>query len=62
VKPVLDDPTKHVLAARVRDAERRLLRAKDDFDRAAAHAAYDQALREWERYKGDPWLRLFVNR
>jgi hypothetical protein len=50
---MLDDSTKHVLAAKIRDAERRLLRAKDDFDRAAARAAYDQALREWERYRGE---------
>jgi hypothetical protein len=49
----LEDPTKFVLAARVRNAERLLLLAKDDYDRAAARAIYDQALNDWERFKAE---------
>jgi hypothetical protein len=50
---MLDDPTRHVLAIRIRDAERRLLNAQSHYERQAAKLAYEQALGEWELHKGE---------
>jgi hypothetical protein len=66
--PLLRRATRHKPAQLVRDklieqgrgaveiraiaAERQLLRAKDDYDRAVAQAAHQAALRELERLKG----------
>jgi hypothetical protein len=48
---MLDDPVVRLLALRVRDAERRLLRAKTDYDVVAARHEHQQALDELEKHK-----------
>jgi len=49
---MLDDPSKHLLAIRIRDAEWRLLNAQDHYERQAAKIAYEQALAQLERERG----------
>jgi hypothetical protein len=50
---MMDDPVKRLLALRVRDAERQLLRAKDHYEVSAAKHAHQQALDALERHKGE---------
>jgi hypothetical protein len=50
---MLDDPIRHVLAVRIRDAERRMLNAQDHYERQAAKAAYDEALAQFERARDE---------
>jgi hypothetical protein len=48
---MLDDP-KRLLAVKVRDAERAMLRARDEYSIAAAKQMHQQALDALERLKG----------
>jgi hypothetical protein len=48
---MLDDPVARLLVLKARDAERKLLRAKSDYDLAAAQHEHQQALDELERHK-----------
>lgn len=48
---MLDDTTRHVLAVRIRDAERRMLNAQDHYERQAAKFAYEEALAQFERVR-----------
>jgi hypothetical protein len=48
---MLDDPVGRLLQLKARDAERRLLRAKSDYDAMAARHEHQQALDELERHK-----------
>jgi F0F1-type ATP synthase epsilon subunit len=48
---MIDDPNKSVAKARVINAEKQLLRARDSYEKAAAQVALDAALAqlEWAR-------------
>jgi hypothetical protein len=50
---MLDDATRHVLAVRIRDAERRLLNAQDHYERQAAKFAYEEALAQFEKARDE---------
>ena len=45
---MLDDPNRHLLVIRIRDCERRVLNAKDHYERQAAQVAYEEALTQYE--------------
>jgi hypothetical protein len=48
---MLDDPTRHILATRIRDCERRMLNAQDHYERQAAKIAYEEALAQVEKLR-----------
>jgi hypothetical protein len=48
---MMDDPVKKLLALRVRDAERRLLRARNEYEISAARHEHEQAIDELERHR-----------
>jgi hypothetical protein len=49
---MLDDPTKRLLTLAVRDAEKRILRARTEYEAAAAKQMHQRALDELERHGG----------
>jgi hypothetical protein len=48
---MLDDPVKRLLAVKVRDAEKAMLRAKDQYEIAAAKQTHQQALDALEKHR-----------
>jgi hypothetical protein len=48
---MLDDPIARLLQLKARDAERRLLRARSDYDVMAARLEHQQALDALEKHK-----------
>jgi hypothetical protein len=47
----LDDPVLRLLTVKVRDAEKAMLRAKDQYEVAAAKQAHQEALQQLERMR-----------